>query len=383
MAWSFKLADFGGTSVRVHYTFLLLLAWLAAVFWLQQGPIAALDGVLFIILLFACVVLHEFGHIIAARRYGIETRDVTLLPIGGVAALDRMPEKPSQEIVVALAGPAVNFAIVGILMLLFGAQLNLLAPQVSDVLGANLASRLASVNLALAVFNLIPAFPMDGGRVLRALLGFTMSYQSATQVAARVGQGLAIVLGFLGLFGNPLLVLIAIFIFLAAGAEAYSVSVRDFVRGRYASDVMITEYESLDPTADVTRGADLLLKTTQQEFPVVDGGGRLRGLLTRQSIIDALGAGGGSTPVLDVMTRDVPVRPANASLEAIVKLLQEAAAPAVGIADADGRLVGYVTRENMAEFFMLRSAGLQAGGPKPPASPGKPLKEDADALRQR
>lgn len=380
MAWSFKIAEFGGTSVRVHYTFFLLLAWLGTVFWLQGGPVAALDGLLFVILLFVCVVLHEFGHIIAARRYGIRTRDVTLLPIGGVASLERMPEKPAQEVIVALAGPAVNFVIVGILMLIFGAQLDLRAPQISAEFGSNLASRLATVNLALAVFNLIPAFPMDGGRVLRALLGFVMSYRSATEVAARVGQALAIVLGFLGLLGNPLLVLIAIFIFLAAGAEAYSVNVRDFVRGGLASDVMITEFESLDPSADVNHGAALLLKTTQQEFPVVDGARHLRGLLTRRSIIEALSAGGGETPVLEAMTRDIPVRPANASLEVIVKLLQEEGAPAVGIVDKNECFIGYVTRENMAEFFMLKSAGMQAGPGRTEAL-GKTQNRDADAVR--
>lgn len=378
MGWSFKLFEVGGTSVRVHFTFLLLLAWLGTVFWLQAGPVAALDGIVFVTLLFVCVVLHEFGHVIAARHYGIETRDITLLPIGGLAALDRMPEKPGQEIVVALAGPAVNFAIAGVLMLLFGAKVDLTVPQVSSQFGADLASRLVTVNLALAIFNLIPAFPMDGGRVLRALLGFTMSYQTATRVAARVGQALAIVFGFLGLLGNPFLVLIAIFIFLAAGAEAYSANVRDFVRGRHARDVMITEFESLEPNSDVDHAAALLLKTTQQEFPVVDGARRLRGLLTRQSIIEALAASGGKTPVLDVMTRDIPERPLNAPLEAVVKLLQEKAAPAVGIVGPDERFVGYVTWENMAEFFMLRSAGMQSGRPE---APSRPSRQDVDALR--
>lgn len=378
MNWSFKLAEFGGTSIRVHYTFLLLLAWLGTVFWLQSGPVAALDGLLFVILLFACVVLHEFGHVIAARRYGIHTRDVTLLPIGGVAALDRMPEKPAQEIIVALAGPAVNLVIAGFLMLVFGARLNFFMPQISPEFAGELASRLATVNLALAIFNLIPAFPMDGGRVLRALLGFTMDYRKATQVAARVGQGLAIVLGFLGLLGNPLLVLIAIFIFMAAGAEAYSVSVRDFVRGGHAGDVMISEFESLDPGSDVEQGAELLLRTTQQEFPVVDGGRRLRGLLTRQIIIETLGSRGGQTPVLDVMLRELPVVSARVSLERIVKLLQDKAAPAVGIVDSDQRLVGYVTKENMAEYFMLRAAGLNWRANTTLEKP--PMNRDIDAV---
>lgn len=378
MNWSFKLVELGGTSIRVHYTFLLLLAWLGTVFWLQSGPVAALDGLLYVILLFACVVLHEYGHVFAARRYGIHTRDITLLPIGGVAALDRMPEKPSQEIIVALAGPAVNIVIASFLMLVFGARLNFSMPQISSEFAGELASRLATVNFALAIFNLIPAFPMDGGRVLRALLGFTMDYRKATQLAARIGQGLAIVLGFLGLLGNPLLVLIAIFIFLAAGAEAYSVSVRDFVRGGYAGDVMISEFESLDPGSDVEQGAALLLKTTQQEFPVVDGGRRLRGLLTRQIIIETLGSRGGQTPVLDVMLRELPVEPANTSLDRITKLLQDKAAPAVGIIDRDQRLIGYVTKENMAEYFMLRAAGLNWRANTTLEKP--PMNRDIDAV---
>src|SRR5882672_12746816 len=170
MGWSIKLFDVGGTAVRIHVTFFLLLAWIAAIHWAKGGVASAIDGVIFIVALFVCVVLHEFGHIFAARRYGIRTPDVTLLPIGGVASLERMPEKPSQEIVVALAGPAVNLVIALALVVLLGARFDLTQMAQLEQAQSTLTARVAAANVALLVFNLIPAFPMDGGRVLRALL---------------------------------------------------------------------------------------------------------------------------------------------------------------------------------------------------------------------
>src|SRR5215831_4307244 len=220
MGWSIKLFDVGGTAVRIHLTFFLLLAWIAAIHWSRGGTAAAVDGVLFIIALFACVVLHEFGHIVAARRYGIRTPDVTLLPIGGVASLERMPEKPGQEIVVALAGPAVNLVIALVLMFLLGARFDLSQMAQLEQAQTTLIGRIAAANVVLFVFNLIPAFPMDGGRVLRAILAVWLGYTRATRAAAMIGQALAIVFAFLGLLGNPLLVLVAVFIFLAASGEA-------------------------------------------------------------------------------------------------------------------------------------------------------------------
>lgn len=222
MGWSVKLFTWGGTAVRMHVTFLLLVAWIAAVQWSRGGAQAALAGVVFILVLFACVVLHEFGHIWAARRYGIRTPDVTLLPIGGVAALERMPEKPSQEIVVALAGPAVNLVIAFVLMAALGLRFSF--EHIS--LGALQSSFLAQVaiaNLALFVFNLIPAFPMDGGRVLRALLAMGLGRARGTQIAAGIGQAMAVGFAILGFMGNPMLILIAVFIFIAARGEARAV----------------------------------------------------------------------------------------------------------------------------------------------------------------
>jgi Zn-dependent protease/CBS domain-containing protein len=302
------------------------------------------------------VVLHEFGHVFAARRYGIATSDVTLLPIGGVASLERMPEKPAQEIVVALAGPAVNVVIALVLIFLLGAQFDLSQMAQLEQAQTTLIGRIAAANVMLCVFNLIPAFPMDGGRVLRALLAIGMGYTRATRVAASIGQGLAVLLAFLGLFGNPLLVLVAVFIFLAASGEAGYVQARDYTRGYLASHAMITAYQALNPASTADDAAALLLRTTQQEFPVVDGAGALRGVVTRENLITALQEKGGAAPVLDFMARDVPTVPENACLDNVFELLRRGSQRMVGVVDRQQRLVGYITSENLAELVMIQSS---------------------------
>jgi Zn-dependent protease/CBS domain-containing protein len=353
MTWSMPLFSVGETTVRVHFTFFLLLAWLGAVNWIAAGPQAAVQGLIFILLLFLCVLLHEFGHIFMARRYGIRTPDVTLLPIGGVASLERMPEKPGQEIAVALAGPAVNVAIAAVLLLVLNAQFDLETVRNIEAVQSSLVARVAAANIALAVFNMIPAFPMDGGRVLRALLATRFGYVRATRLAANTGQVIAVVFGFLGLLGNPLLVLIAVFIFLAASAEAQLVELRDLARGYLARDAMITRFESLGPQSTADDAVSLLLRTTQQEFPVLDGAGRMLGLVTRDRLIEALRDKGGATPVLDFMETNIPTVAGTACLENVVQRLQELRAPAVAVAGNDQRFLGFITPENFAEVMMV------------------------------
>jgi Zn-dependent protease/CBS domain-containing protein len=363
MGWSFKLFDVAGTAVRIHATFFLLLAWIAAIYWVQGGPAAAINGVIFITILFVCVVLHEFGHILAARHYGIRTPDVTLLPIGGVASMERMPEKPSQEIVVALAGPAVNLVIAAVLMLVLQARFDLSQLAQLEQAQSTLLGRIAAANVALFAFNLIPAFPMDGGRVLRALLVVKLGYTTATRVAAWIGQGLALVFAYWGLFGNPLLILIAVFIFFAASGEAGYVQAREYTRGYLASHAMITSFQSLNPLSTVDDAAALLLRTTQQELPVLDGSGVLRGVVTRDNLIAALKERGGATPVIGVMTRDVPTVPENACLDRVFQQLRSAGTRFVGVTDWRQRLIGYITPETLAELVMIQSArSVRRGG---------------------
>lgn len=363
MSWSIPIGTVKGTVIRLHITFLLFLLWIGVAHHARGGPSAALEGVLFVALLFVCVLLHEFGHILAARRYGVPTPDVTLLPIGGVARLERIPEAPAQELVVTLAGPAVNLAIAGLLYLVLGGFLPRESLALHDP-GVDMIARLAAANLFLALFNLIPAFPMDGGRILRAFLAYRLGYGRATRIAATIGQTLAFALGAVGLFGgNPLLLFIAVFVYLAAASEAHAVQMREVARGVIVDDAMVTRFESLGPQSQVEDAVQCLIRTTQHEFPVVDGAGRLRGLLGRDELIKALKERGPLTPVVEVMRTDIPVLERRRSLDEALRLLQASRLPAVGIADAEGRLVGLVTPENVGEMMMVEAARPSAPTP--------------------
>ncbi len=356
---SISLFKVGGTDIRIHPTFFLLLAWIGAINWIRGGAVEAVHGVAFISLLFACVLLHELGHVYAARRYGIATRDITLLPIGGLATLEKFPEKPSQEIAVALAGPAVNVVIAIVLLVLLGLQgITLTIEQLAELdrSSTGLVVQLAAANIALVVFNLIPAFPMDGGRVLRAILASQMGYVRATRAAASVGQAIAVGLGFLGLFGNPLLILIAAFVFIAASGEAGFVQARDLTRGRRVTDAMITSFSSLGPQSTVGAAADLLLRTAQHEFPVLDGARRLRGVVTREAIIDALKTVGDGGSVMEILTADIPSVTEYTCLDAVFERMQKEGTRLIGVTDGAGACVGYLTLENIAEMIMVGSA---------------------------
>ena len=371
MLWSIPIAVIAGTVVRVHITFLLFLVWIAGTHWRLGGQTAALDGVIFIVLLFACVVAHEFGHIFAARRYGIRTPDVTLWPIGGVASLERIPDNPREELVVALAGPAVNVVIAAVLIAIMGAAPDNAAMTALENPRAGLIPRLAAANIFLVVFNLIPAFPMDGGRVLRALIAMRAGRARATHIAARIGQGAAFVFALLGLFTNPMLIVIGLFVYLSATAEAQHVAFNDGNRDLPVSAAMMSAVESLAPAATLDDAVDLMLRTSQKEFPVLDGSGRPRGLLTRDGLIVALRQGGAATPVLDVMTRDLPFAGSREPFETALAKLNTSKAPALFILDEGGRLVGLLTPENVGEMMLVRSVKPDWRFRRPrPAVPG-------------
>ena len=355
MPWSLTIGRFGGVAVKIHITFLLFLAWIAFSAWAREGARSAFESALFIVLIFACVVLHEFGHILAARRYGIQSSEVTLLPIGGVASMPRLPADPRQELVVALAGPAVNFVIAGVLIALIG---SLHSGDLAEIDNPHLslAGRLAAANLFLAVFNLIPAFPMDGGRVLHALLAMRYGGPAATEIAAKVGQAFAFGLGFLGLFGNPLLIFIAIFVYIAAAGEAQMSAAQQALKGVTVGEAMETRFTPIPIDATLGQAVDALLATAQHEFPVVDAFRKPVGLLTRDNILSALRQHGGEEPASAFMQTDVPsVRPA-APVESVFERLQERSAAALFVTDPDGAIVGLLTRQSLAEVVMIRSA---------------------------
>ncbi len=355
MPWSVTVGRFGGTAVKIHITFILFLVWIAASAWAQGGPGAALDSTLFILLIFFCVVLHEFGHITAARRYGIQSPQVTLLPIGGVASMQRLPKDPRQELVVALAGPAVNL-VIGLALALAAGSLRLgLLAEIDDP-RLSLIGRLAAANIFLAVFNLIPAFPMDGGRVLHALLAMRMGGAQATEVAAKIGQAFAIGLGFLGLFGNPLLLFIAIFIYMVAAGEAQMSAAQQALKGLTVADAMETRFTPISIDASLGQAVDALLATAQHEFPVVDAFRKPVGLLTREDILAAVRSHGGGEPASAFMRAGVDsVRP-GAPVESVFERLQDPKAPALYVTHADGSIVGLLTREALAEVVLIRSA---------------------------
>jgi stage IV sporulation protein FB len=365
MGWSFPIGSVKGTVIRIHLTFLLFLAFIGFANYSRGGGAAAAESVAYIVLLFLCVLLHEFGHVFAARRYGVQTPDVTLLPIGGVARLERIPEQPRQELVVALAGPAVNVAIAVALFLAVGFDPASAAQMTNP--GVGLVQRLLAANIFLALFNLIPAFPMDGGRVLRALLAHRLGYARGTQIAASVGQGVAFLFGIYGLFsGNAILVFIALFVYLGAAGVAAAVQLRHAGRGMIAADAMISSYEPLTPTATIADAADALIRTTQREFPVIAEDGRLLGILTRDDMVKALRTSGPDLPVARAMRTDVPVVHCRQALDAALRIMQEQRLPAIGVVGAGDRLVGYITPENMSELMMTAPARAQ---PQRPVNP--------------
>src|SRR5262249_1859372 len=315
MSWSLNIGRVAGTVVRVHLTFLLFLAWIFAASYASGGAETAWDSLVFMTLLFLCVLLHEFGHIFTARAFGVPTPFVTLLPIGGVAQLKRIPEEPWEEFLIAIAGPLVNVVIAGALVYLFGAELHTRAAAAVGNTGIPPVDRLASVNLFLALFNMIPAFPMDGGRVLRALLASRFGYVRATEIAAAIGQFVAFALGFIGLMANPILIFIAIFVYLAASSEAHMVAFRAASPGVPVSYAMMTQFATLSPDAHIDEAVQTLLQTSQGEFPVVDGAGKPIGVLGRGDLIRTIKTRGPDVRVADAITADMPSIGHRATLE--------------------------------------------------------------------
>ena len=356
MSWSLNIGKVAGTVVRIHLTFLLFLAWIFAASYASGGAATAWGSLVFMLLLFLCVLLHEFGHIFTARAFGVPTPYVTLLPIGGVAQLERIPEEPWEEFLIAIAGPLVNVVIAVVLVYGFGANLHASAAAAVDNLKIPLVDRLAAVNLFLAMFNMIPAFPMDGGRVLRALLASRLGYVRATEIAAMIGQFVAFALGFIGLMANPILIFIAIFVYLAASSEAHMVALRAASRGVPVSYAMMTQFATLSPDAHIDEAVQTLLQTSQGEFPVVDGTGKPVGVLGRADLIRTIKSHGPDVRVADAMVAEMPTISHRATLEQAFKLLQLKSAQAVGVTDARGKLVGFVTSETIAEMMMLQEA---------------------------
>ena len=367
MRWAIRLGRIAGIEVRIHLTFFLLLGWMGLASYQEAGTRAALVSVGLLCLVFFCVLLHEFGHALAARRYGIRTPDITLFPFGGVARIERMPEKPVQELVIALAGPAVNVVIALLLwlgMMAAGASWRIDPTKFEG----SLTGALLSVNVWLLLFNLIPAFPMDGGRVLRALLALRLGQARATQIAAGIGQAIAVVFAFVGVFGfaplqiapMPTLVLVAAVVYFTAGREAGAVQMQSVTRGLSVAAAMVTDFRALPRNGSLGEASDILLHTSQHEFPVTDPDGTLRGIFTRTELVAALRESGPDGSVLDVMREDFPVVRPTMPFDLAFQLMQQSGTGVLPVTDEEGRLVGLFTMENIGEMLMVRSAIAQS-----------------------
>jgi len=357
MKWSWRIGRLFGIDVFVHATFGILLAWVFMGHYRREGNVhGALVGVAFILAVFGTVILHELGHALMARRFGIKTKDITLLPIGGVARLERMPEKPGQELLVALAGPAVNVAIASVIFVFLLSTGGDLDPGEQNLMGrAPFLTKLLWVNITLAIFNLLPAFPMDGGRALRALLALRGDYVQATRTAAGIGQGMALLLGLIGLFTNPFLVFIALFVWIGAAGESGAVQTKAALAGLPIQAAMQTHFKLLSARDSLAVASQALLAGSQVDFPVVDGSGTLVGVLTRANLIRGLTTSGPDVAVETAMSRHFETAHPSEMLEGALSRLQGCECSSLPVV-RHGNVLGIVTMENIGELMMLQGA---------------------------
>ncbi len=360
--WAWKIGRILGIDIYIHATFVLLLGWVA--FSHIAGGVGAMSrGLALVVAVFGIVVLHELGHALVAKRFGVRTRDITLLPIGGVARLERMPEKPIEELLVAAAGPAVNV----VLALLLWAVLEITGTSTSPtgigVVGGSFLTKLMWVNVSLAAFNLLPAFPMDGGRVVRAGLALRMDYVRATEIAARLGQGMALLFGVLGLFFSPMLLFIALFVWMGAQQESTVVGLKRALSGVPIGSAMVTEFRVLSPSDQLSSAAELIVAGFQHDFPVVDGT-RLVGVLTRSDVVRGLSGDGAEASVASAMHRGFVTAHPSDMIESVLARLQLPEAAPIVVVRGDA-VVGIMTAENIGEFILIQGA-RQARAPGAP-----------------
>ena len=355
MKWSLRIGRFAGIDVYMHATFLLLIGWVALLHWRQgQNIMAVVAGIVFILAVFLCVILHEFGHALTARRYGVKTRDIILLPIGGVARLERLPTNPLQELWVALAGPAVNVVIAFVLFVWLKFTASFEPLRVLTLTTGPFLERIMVVNLFLVVFNMIPAFPMDGGRVLRAILATRKEYSRATQMAASIGQGIAILFGFIGLFYNPLLLFIAFFVWIGAAQEASMAQMQSAIGGIPVRQAMLTDFKTLQRDDSLNRAVQLTLAGSQKDFPVMDNG-RIEGILTQTDLLKALSERDQDRPVTSAMQKNFVTVDSLDMLETAFAKLKDCNCHTLPVT-LNGRLVGLLTMDNLGEYMRIQAA---------------------------
>jgi Zn-dependent protease len=385
MGWSFPIAEVAGIKIKIHITFFLILLLGAFQWGGPYGLTGAVFGVILMILLFVCVTLHELGHSIVAMRFGVPVREIVLLPLGGVAMLSRNAEKPWQELLIAAAGPFVNIIIAAILFGVTG-----VTGALNDLDGSSLQQNippslngmllwLLQANVILVIFNLIPAFPLDGGRILRAILAMLMPQQRATRIATAIGQSIAIGLGIIGVMsGNFSLVLVAVFVFFGAGQEntqGYAQTVLQTLRvgdayNKYALTLAVGDR--------VSKVVDYILTSYQPDFAVLQGN-RLIGIVTRDDVLRSLAASTDDVFVNSVMQREIERVNASDTLDAVREFMAEKGVRVVAVYSGE-RYLGLVSIEDISEAFAIgafqsrqRQARAAAGLPPLRAIPAAPV----------
>ena len=353
MRWSVPIGRVFGITLRLHVTFLIFLAFIAYGGFVEEGLNGAGWAVAMFGSIFACIALHELGHSVVAQQLGVQVRSITLLPIGGVAALRNMPENPWHEIAITVAGPMVNAAIACLLIPITGIPSHwLLLAMPHDMHGLLLS--LAQANVTLFLFNFIPAFPMDGGRLLRACLALVFSYRQATAIAAKVGQGLAIVFVLVGLRYSFWLVIIGAFIFMVADGEERMVRIRSVLHDLDVEDVMSRDFAVLSPADPVGRGIELIYQTGQDDFPVIQEG-QLLGTVTRSGLVAAVNQHGAGTPVGNHLDHDPTlVSPRDNVSRVYEEIIGRGNASAI-VVDG-GEIVGLISPENISRYLELQSS---------------------------
>ncbi|HMB41203.1 MAG TPA: site-2 protease family protein [Balneolaceae bacterium] len=358
---SLKIGKFAGIRVQIHWTFWLLFLFIGFFVFSREGTFTDLLWYsLFIAGLFICVVLHEFGHALTAKKYGINTRSITLLPIGGLASLKKMPENPKQELLVAVAGPAVN-VVIAIILAIFvpvenflGMEAEALEQELAMVDANNFFFYLLTVNIALVLFNIIPAFPMDGGRIFRALLSMKVGRIKATQVASSLGKFLALLFFLYGLFYGIILSVIAVFIWFGAHSENIMIKQIELMKGYKIRDAMITEFTKLKPGDTLESVVNKILATTEKDFLVTENGD-IAGILFMSDLSQALKESGKETAVEKVMDTSVSRLEAGADLSTAYRKLNHRNRNFFPVLE-DGQIVGVIDMNNINEFLTFRSA---------------------------
>jgi Zn-dependent protease len=350
-----NLGRWFGIDVIVHWTFLLLIGLLVFA-QLVSGAAwtAVLGSTTLLLAVFLCVLLHEFGHALTARAFGIRTHDITLLPIGGLARLERIPENPWQEFWIALAGPAVNVAIVAVLMPVAAALGGIQDLLRSDLTAVGFLTQLISINVALVAFNLLPAFPMDGGRVLRAVLAMFLPYAKATNIAAACGQVMAVLFGIVGFFTNWMLMLVAFFVYFAARGEAQHVRTRSLVRGARVREAMVPRFRGLEPGLSLRAAVAELLADHQQDFPVVERG-QVVGVLHRADLLSGIAQGRWEATVGDTMDRRCQFIDESMPLDQAFAIMQRLGCSMLPVLRGHS-LIGVLTADNIEEWLLVRAA---------------------------